>query len=228
MKRREFITLLGGTAAAWPLAASAQQPAMPVIGLLDARSPGAIENPLRAFRQGLKDTGYVEGENVALEYRWAENQMDRLPALAAEFVRRRATVIAAIAPATVFAATAATTTIPIVFIVNEDPGRRPREHHKRTTGQRTWPRRAAPARMRRSHPRIWRMRRIIEDRERCLQAGWIFGRDRPPKKPRRSGAAKWEERRPKKDHYSLAESSKCVQIDVAFIPHASDPQASAM
>jgi hypothetical protein len=122
------------------------------------------------------------------------------------------------------AAKAATTTIPIVFIVNEDPGRRPREHHKRTTGQRTWPRRAAPARMRRSHPRIWRMRRIIEDRERCLQAGWIFGRDRPPKKPRRSGAAKWEERRPKKDHYSLAESSKCVQIDVAFIPHASDPQ----
>ncbi len=127
MKRREFITLLGGTAAAWPLAASAQQPAMPVIGLLDARSPGAIENPLRAFRQGLKDTGYVEGENVvALEYRWAENQMDRLPALAAEFVRRRATVFAAIAPATVFAAKAATTTIPIVFIVNEDPGRRPR------------------------------------------------------------------------------------------------------
>jgi putative tryptophan/tyrosine transport system substrate-binding protein len=96
---------------------------MPVIGVLDARSPGAIEHPLRAFREGLKDTGYVEGENVALEYRWAENQMDRLPMLAAEFVRRRATVIAAIGPVTVFAAKAATTTIPIVFIINEDPVR---------------------------------------------------------------------------------------------------------
>jgi len=85
--------------------------------------PGAIEHPLRAFREGLKDTGYVEGENVALEYRWAENQMDRLPVLAAEFVRRRATVIAAIGPVTVFAAKAATTTIPIVFIINEDPVR---------------------------------------------------------------------------------------------------------
>jgi putative ABC transport system substrate-binding protein len=123
VSRREFITLLGGTVIAWPLAAGAQQPAMPVIGVLDARSPGAIENPLRAFRQGLKDSSYVEGENVAIEYRWADNQLDRLPALAAEFVRRRATVIAAIGPVTVFPTKAATTTIPIVFIINEDPVR---------------------------------------------------------------------------------------------------------
>src|SRR5262249_16483753 len=119
--RRKFLATLGG-AVSWPLAAHAQQPAMPVIGFLNIQSPEGYVEQLRGFRQGLKDAGYVEGENVAIEYSWAENQIDRLPALAAELVRRQASVIAATGgPPSAAAAKAATTKIPVVFIVGEDP-----------------------------------------------------------------------------------------------------------
>jgi putative tryptophan/tyrosine transport system substrate-binding protein len=124
MRRRDFVTLIGGGAtAAWPLAAHAQQPTMPVVGFLDPRSPDSVRDLLRAFRQGLKDTGYVEGENLTITYRWGENQIDRLPALIGELVERRVSVIATISPPAATAAKVATTTIPVVFLVAEDPVR---------------------------------------------------------------------------------------------------------
>ena len=123
MKRREFITLLGGAAAAWPLAARAQQATMPVIGFLDSRSSDGMTSRLASFRQGLKEVGLVEGENVTIIYRWAEDQVDRLPEMASELAQQATVIVTTGGPPAAFAAKAATTTIPIVFLVGEDPSR---------------------------------------------------------------------------------------------------------
>src|SRR5262249_48398761 len=121
LKRRDIITLLGGAAAAWPLTARAQQPGLPVIGYLSSGSPESDTPRLTGLRRGLSQTGYVEGRNLVIEYRWAGSQAERLPALAADLVRLRVAVIVAAGPPSPFAAKAATTSIPIVFTVGADP-----------------------------------------------------------------------------------------------------------
>ena len=121
MRRREFITLLGGATAAWPMAARGQQPTMPVIGYLGVRSPESDASRLTGLRRGLNETGYVEGRNLAIEYRWEGNQPDRIPALVAELVQMRVAVIVTPGALAIFAAKAATPTTPILFVSGFDP-----------------------------------------------------------------------------------------------------------
>ena len=121
MRRREFLGVLGGAAVTWPIATHAQQPAMPVVGFLNSQSSNQFPEPLRGFRRGLKEAGFVEGENLTIEYRWAENREGLLPTLAADLVRRHVVAIAAMGTVSALAAKAATTTIPIAFNVGDDP-----------------------------------------------------------------------------------------------------------
>ena len=123
MRRRDFISLLSGAVTVWPLAGRAQQPTMPVIGFLNGGSPGPYQHLVAGFQQGLKETGYVEGQNVAIEYRWAEGHIDRLPGMAADLVRRKVSVIAAMTTPAALAAEATATTIPIIFDTAGDPVR---------------------------------------------------------------------------------------------------------